>query len=142
MHEAVHPASESRHTCRKAAQLCGCQLTLEPGPLMYLIIFIVMDAKHNCSSSRALADILEDGVRSLGRWICMVLEWTLKRLAYSRIDLSLLERQSTSQAKHGRLLSPGSQLYFERLATPRLIIFMSQTLLSEKILSMGTGHTQ
>ena len=27
----------------------------------------------------------------------------LKRLAYSRIDLSLLQRQSTSQEKHGRL---------------------------------------
>ena len=30
----------------------------------------------------------------------MVLEW---RLAYSRIDLSLLQRQSASQEKHGRL---------------------------------------
>ena len=27
----------------------------------------------------------------------------LKRLAYSRIDLSLLQHQSTSQEKHGRL---------------------------------------
>ena len=32
--------------------------------------------------------------------ICMVLEY--KRLAYSRINLSLLQRQSTSQEKHGR----------------------------------------
>ena len=32
----------------------------------------------------------------LERWICMVLEW----LAYSRIDLSLLQHQSTSQEKH------------------------------------------
>ena len=45
-------------------------------------------------------------VSGFGRWkqepICMVLEWTLglKRLAYSRIDLSLsvLQRQSTSSA--------------------------------------------
>ena len=48
----------------------------------------------------------------LGRWIYMVLRqhgsaWCLsgplKRLAYSRIDLSLLQHQSTSQEKHGRL---------------------------------------
>ena len=32
-----HPASESRHTCGKAAQLCGCHLS--PAPLTYLIIF-------------------------------------------------------------------------------------------------------
>ena len=40
-----------------------------------------------------------------GNRICMVLEWTLglKRLAYSRIDLSLsvLQRQSTSQGNMG-----------------------------------------
>ena len=42
----------------------------------------------------------------LGRWICMVLEWTLSErlgLAYPKIDLSLLQCQSASQEKHGRL---------------------------------------
>ena len=46
----------------------------------------------------------------LGRWICMVLvkqlEWTLSKrlgLAYSKIDLSLLQHQSTSQEKHGSM---------------------------------------
>ena len=36
----------------------------------------------------------------------MVFEWTLSKrlgLAYSKIDLSLLQRQSASQEKHGRL---------------------------------------
>ena len=38
----------------------------------------------------------------MGRWICMVLEWTSEEaIAYSRIDLSLLQHQSTSQEKHG-----------------------------------------
>ena len=46
-----------RHTCSKAAQFCGCQLTLEPGPLNHI---------------------------------------------------------------HEARLSPDSQFYFERLATPRL----------------------
>ena len=44
----------------------------------------------------------------LGMWICMVLEleWTLSKrlcLAYSMIDLSLLQRQSASQEKHGSM---------------------------------------
>ena len=35
----------------------------------------------------------------------MVLEWTLsKMLAYSKIDLSLLQRQSASQEKHGSMV--------------------------------------
>ena len=45
----------------------------------------------------------------LGRWICMVLQWILfKRLdlAYSKIDLSLLQRQSASQDKHGSMGDP------------------------------------
>ena len=36
----------------------------------------------------------------------MVLEWTLSKrlcLAYSKIDLSLLQRQSASQKKHGSM---------------------------------------
>ena len=36
----------------------------------------------------------------------MVLEWTLSKrlgLAYSKIDLSLLQRQSASQEKHGSM---------------------------------------
>ena len=40
------------------------------------------------------------GVRQHGSACHMVLEW---RLAYSRIDLSLLQHQSTSQEQHGRL---------------------------------------
>ena len=68
----------------------------------------------------------------LGRWIYMVLRqhgsaWCLsghlKRLAYSRIDLSLLQHQSTSQEKHGRLrhfpasvnLGPGDRRLCMRL---------------------------
>ena len=43
---------------------------------------------------------------ALGKWICMVLEWTLSKrlgLAYSKIDLSLLQCQSASQEKHGSM---------------------------------------
>ena len=53
----------------------------------------------------------------------MDLHGRLKRLAYSRIDLSLLQRQSTSQEKHGRLrhfpasvnLGPGDRRLCMRL---------------------------
>ena len=38
----------------------------------------------------------------LGRWIYMVLR------QHSRIELSLLKHQSTSEEKHGRLLKRGS----------------------------------
>ena len=39
-------------------------------------------------------------------FICMVLEWTLSKrlgLAYSKMDLSLLQRQSASQEKQGSM---------------------------------------
>ena len=79
----------------------------------------------------------------LGRWIYMVLRqhgsaWCLsgrlKRLAYSRIDLSLLQRQSTSQEKHGRLrhfpasmnLGPGDRRLCMRLV---LVSFTTAALL-------------
>ena len=55
------------------------------------------------SSSRALADILEDEYVAWEGGSAWCFSGPLKRLAYSRIDLSLLQRQSTSQAKHGRL---------------------------------------
>ena len=38
----------------------------------------------------------------LGRWICMVLEWTPEEV---RINLPLLQHQSKSQEKHGRLIT-------------------------------------
>ena len=58
----------------------------------------------------------------------------LKRLAYSRIDLSLLQRQSTSQEKHGRLrhfpasvnLGPGDRRLCMRLV---LVSFTTAALL-------------
>ena len=63
-------------------------------------------------------------------------EWTpeLKRLAYSTIDLSLLQRQSTSQEKHGRLrhfpasvnLGPGDRRLCMRLV---LVSFTTAALL-------------
>ena len=53
------------------------------------------------------------------------LHGTLKRLAYSRIDLSLLQRQSTSQEKHGRLRTtrhfPAS-VYGDRGLSMRLVL--------------------
>ena len=55
----------------------------------------------------------------------------LKRLAYSRIDLSLLQRQSTSQEKHGRLRhfpasGPGDRRLCMRLV---LVSFTTAALL-------------
>ena len=58
---------------------------------------------YDASSSRALAhtDILEDEYVAWEGGSAWCLSGPLKRLAYSRIDLSLLQHQSTSQAKHG-----------------------------------------
>ena len=39
----------------------------------------------------------------LGRWICMVLEWTVSKRLGSKIDLSLLQHQSAAQEKHGSM---------------------------------------
>ena len=36
----------------------------------------------------------------LGRWICIVLEWTMSK---KLVDLSLLQRQSASQERHGSM---------------------------------------
>ena len=66
------------------------------------------------------ADCPQDYDLGLGRWIYMVLRqhgsaWCLsgllKRLAYSRIDLSLLQRQSTSQEQHGGSEPPAALLF-------------------------------
>ena len=65
----------------------------------------------------------------------------LKRLAYSRIDLSLLQRQSTSQEKHGRLrhfpasvnLGPGDRRLCMRLV---LVSFTTAALYSAIIIIM------
>ena len=68
-------------------------------------------ASLQLASSRALGIKQlgrQEGVfLDLGKWICIrVLEWTPSKrlgLAYSKIDLSLLQHQSASQEKHGRL---------------------------------------
>ena len=85
--------------CRLGKGSANCQLQTTPPTVLDIRLNTPTHYVLYCSiasSSRALADILE--IRSLGRWICMVLEWIrpLKRLAYSRINLSLLQRQSTS----------------------------------------------
>ena len=92
-----------------------------------------------------------------GNRICMVLEWTLglKRLAYSRIDLSLsvLQRQSTSQGNMGDSEPPDilcescacmiiTLIY--RAACPFLvkqstIITSEESLRDSKLLDQGTG---
>ena len=72
------------------------------------------------------------GARQHGSAWC--LSGRLKRLAYSRIDLSLLQRQSTSQEKHWRLrhfpasvnLGPGDRRLCMRLV---LVSFTTAALL-------------
>ena len=74
--------------CRLGKGSANCQLQTTPPTVLDIWWNTPTHYVLYCSiafRSRALADILE--VRSLGRWICMVLEWIrpLKRLAYSRI---------------------------------------------------------
>ena len=73
----------------------------KPQPLWYEHAYTLL--LHAPSSSRALADILEDEYVAWEGRSAWCLSGPLKRLAYSKIDLSLLQHQSTSQAKHGRL---------------------------------------
>ena len=79
----------------------------KPHPLRYEHTYSITACTRSivsiASSSRALADILEDEYVAWEGGSAWCLSGPLKRLAYSRIDLTLLQRQSTSQAKHGRL---------------------------------------
>ena len=83
-----------------------------------------------CTSSRALAGSLE--VRSLGRWICMVLEWT--PATYDRP--SLLQRQFISQEKHGRLRSHQTFSSISLLGT----LGPGDRRLCMRLVHQGTGY--
>ena len=63
--------------CRFGKGSANCQLQTTPTTVLDIRLNTPIPYVLYCSiasSSRALADILEE--RSLGRWICMVLEWT------------------------------------------------------------------